>query len=130
MILMKITEHGGVRVFSYDAGYGVYKNYAEIDTKSEDCPSEILMRFFRDILCDMKNKGGTIKMYVDRRIKNVDLDDIKVFLREIKSDALDCMLFYYFSTGNWQAPDQGEYDLPDLIHEILRERGLEPINNV
>lgn len=126
MILMKMTEHRGVRVFSYDVGYGVYKNYAEIDTKSENCPSEILMRFFRDVLCDMKNKGGIIKMYVDRQIQTVYLADIKAFLREITSDALDCMLFYYFATGNWQAPDQGEYDLPDLIHEILRERGLEP----
>lgn len=126
MILMKMTDHGGVRVFSYDSGYGVYKNYAEIDVSSENCPCEILMRFFRDVLCDMKNKGGSMRMYVDRRIKTVSLDDVKVFLREIKSDALDCMLFYYFSTGNWQAPDQGEYDLSDLIHEILRERGLEP----
>lgn len=122
MILMKMTEHGGVRVFSYDAGYGVYKNYAEI---TENCPSEIIMRFFRDVLCDMKNNGGSIKMYVDRRIKTVNLDDIRAFLREIDSSVLENMNYYYLATGNWQAPDQGEYDLHDLIHEIWKERGEE-----
>lgn len=121
MILMKPNKNG-VSVYSYDAGYGVYKHYAEIN---ENSPSEVLARFFSDVLVTMKNNGGRIKLYVDFKLKEVTLQDVKNFMREIKSSVLDNMNYWYFSSGNWQAPDQKEYDLHDIIHEIWHERGEE-----
>lgn len=119
MILMKPNK-SGVSVYSYDAGYGVYKHYAEIN---ENSPSEILARFFSDVLVTMKNNGGRIKLYVDFKLKEVYLQDVKNFMKEISDCKLDNMNYWYFSAGNWQAPDQGEFNLHDIIHEILKERG-------
>ncbi len=119
MILMKPNKNG-VSVYSYDAGYGVYKHYAEIN---ENSPSEILARFFSDVLVTMKNNNGRIKLYVDFKLKEVHLEDVKNFMREISSDRLDNMNYWYFSTGNWQAPDQKGYDLHEIISEIRKERG-------
>lgn len=122
MILMKPNKNG-VSVYSYDAGYGVYKHYAEIN---ENSPSEVLARFFSDVLIDLKNNDDhEIRLYVDFKIKKVNLSDVKNFMREINSGTLDNMNYWYFSTGNWQASDQGEFDLHDIIHEIWRERGEE-----
>lgn len=119
MILMKPCK-SGVSVYSYDAGYGVYKTYAEIN---ENSPSEILARFFSDVLVTMKNNGGRIKLYVDFKLKEIYLQDVKNFMKEISVKGLDGMNYWYFSTGNWQAPDQGEFDLHEIISEIRKERG-------
>lgn len=120
MILMKPIKNG-VRVYRYDSGYGVYKTYAEIN---ENSPSEILAKFFSDVLVDLKNNDDhEIRLYVDFKIKTVNLSDIKKFMREISSGTLDNMNYWYFSTGNWQAPDQGEFDLHEIISEIRKERG-------
>ena len=121
MILMKPSNAGpSVCAYGYDSGNGVYKFYAEIN---ENSPSEILASFFIDALVAMKYHGGRIKLYVDFKVKESDLQDIKKFMKEISGKRLDNMDYWYLNTGRKMVPDLGEYDLHEIISEIRKERG-------
>ena len=123
MILMKPNK-SGVSVYSYDSGYGVYKHYAEIN---ENSPSEIMERFFSDVLNTIRTKANhKVNIIVDRKIEICGLERIKDFIRAIPSQSLEIMLYYFFQKGNWQAEGIGdETDLSVIIHKIRRERGEE-----
>lgn len=121
MILMKPSNAGpSVCAYGYDSGNGVYKFYAEIN---ENSPSEILARFFMDVLVAMKYNNGRIKLYVDFKLKEIDLQDIKKFMKEISEKRLDNMNYWYLNTGCKTAPDLGKYDLHEIISKIRKERG-------
>lgn len=126
MILMNYKGNGQVQLYGYvrATGQGAVE-YAEIDT--ETTPSEIMERFFSDVLNTIRTKANhKVNIIVDRKIEICGLERIKDFIRAIPSQSLEIMLYYFFSKGNWQAEGIGdETDLSVIIHEVLKERGEE-----
>lgn len=126
MILMNYKGNGQVQLYGYvrATGQGVVE-YSEIDT--EHTPSEVMERFFSDVLNEIRIKENhKINIIVDRKIEICGLERIKDFIRTIPSQSLEIMLYYFFQKGNWKAAGIGEEtDLSVVIHTILKERGEE-----
>lgn len=124
MNLMHYAGNGQVKLYGYvrATGQGTV-DYAEIDT--DTTPSEVMTKFFSAVLNEIRLKGRST-VIADRRIQKVTRDEVKGFISHIPSQSLEIMLYYFFSTGNWQAEGIGdETDLSVIIHEILHERGEE-----
>ncbi len=124
MILMHYAGNGQVKLYGYvrATGQGTV-DYAEIDT--DTTPSEVMTKFFSAVLNEIRLKGRST-VIADRRIQIVTRDEVKGFISHIPSQSLELMIYYFFSTGNWQAEGIGdETDLSVIIHEILHERGEE-----
>lgn len=124
MNLMHYAGNGQVKLYGYvrATGQGTV-DYAEIDT--DTTPSEVMTKFFSAVLNEIRLKGRST-VIADRRIQIVTRDEVKGFISHIPSQSLELMIYYFFSTGNWQAEGIGdETDLSVIIHEILHERGEE-----
>lgn len=124
MNLMHYARNGQVKVYGYvrATGQGTV-DYAEIDT--DTTPSEVMTKFFSAVLNEIRLKGRST-VIANRRIQKVTRDEVKGFISHIPSQSLELMIYYFFSTGNWQAEGIGEpTDLSVIIHEILHERGEE-----
>lgn len=124
MILMHYAGNGQVKLYNYVRATGQGSvEYSEIDT--DTTPSEIMTKFFSAVLNEIRLKGRSA-VIADRRIQYITRDDVKGFISHIPSQSLGLMIYYFFSTGNWQAEGIGdETDLSVIIHEILKERGEE-----
>ena len=124
MILMHYAGNGQVKLYNYVRATGKGSvEYSEIDT--DTTPSEVMTKFFSAVLNEIRLKGRSA-VIADRRIRYVTRDEVKGFISHIPSQSLGLMIYYFFSTGNWQAEGIGdETDLSVIIHEILKERGEE-----
>ena len=124
MILMHYAGNGQVKLYNYVRATGQGSvEYSEIDT--DTTPSEVMTKFFSAVLNEIRLKGRSA-VIADRRIRYVTRDEVKGFISHIPSQSLGLMIYYFFSTGNWQAEGIGEpTDLSVIIHEILQERGEE-----
>lgn len=125
MILMHYARNGQVKLYNYvrASGQGSVE-YSEIDT--DTTPSEVMTKFFSAVLNEIRLTGKSSVLIDRKEIHNVSRDDVKGFISSIPSQSLGLMIYYFFSTGNWQAEGIGEEtDLSVIIHEILQERGEE-----
>lgn len=124
MNLMHYAGNGQVKLYNYVRATGQGSvEYSEIDT--DTTPSEVMTKFFSAVLNEIRLKGRSA-VIADRRIRYVTRDEVKGFISHIPSQSLGLMIYYFFSTGNWQAEGIGEpTDLSVIIHEILQERGEE-----
>lgn len=124
MNLMHYAGNGQVNLYNYVRATGQGSvEYSEIDT--DTTPSEVMTKFFSAVLNEIRLKGRSA-VIADRRIRYVTRDEVKGFISHIPSQSLGLMIYYFFSTGNWQAEGIGdETDLSVIIHEILKERGEE-----
>jgi hypothetical protein len=122
---MHYAGNGQVKLYNYVRATGQGSvEYSEIDT--DTTPSEVMTKFFSAVLNEIRLTGKSSVLIDRKEIHNVSRDDVKGFISSIPSQSLGLMIYYFFSTGNWQAEGIGEEtDLSVIIHEILQERGEE-----
>ena len=125
MNLMHYAGNGQVKLYNYVRATGQGSvEYSEIDT--DTTPSEVMTKFFSAVLNEIRLTGKSSVVIDRHRIHNCSRDEVKEFISHIPSQSLGLMIYYFFSTGNWQAEGIGdETDLSVIIHEILHERGEE-----